>query len=110
MPLELGPIFRFETRRLVAKRAWYLVRILLLIVLAGQLASVYAVYSSWVSLDSRPGDRFFVVADYSCGLYGAFSLFVAFAIAPLAAVASLSGSRGKYMLPLLLVTRLSGRE
>ena len=48
MPLELGPVLRFETRRLVAQRAWYLLRVLLVLVLAGLFVSVQAAYSSMV--------------------------------------------------------------
>ena len=110
MPLELGPIFRFETRRLVGQRAWYLVRILLLLVLGGLFASAQAAYSSVIG--SRHSERvaLSLVSDFHSGLFAALSLVLAFGIAPLAAVATFSGNRGKYMLSLLLVTRLSGRE
>jgi hypothetical protein len=110
MPFELGPIFRFETRRLVARTAWYFLRVLLVIILTALFVNAQALYSSMVSFGQSSWAALSLVADFCSGLYGATGLVLAFVIAPLAAVGSFNGSRGKHMLPLLLVTRLSGRQ
>ena len=48
MSLELGPVFRFETRRLVARKGWYFLRVLLVVVLAAMFSNAQVAFSSMV--------------------------------------------------------------
>jgi ABC-type transport system involved in multi-copper enzyme maturation permease subunit len=110
MRIELGPVFRLRARRLVSRKAWYLLRVLLAVNLAALFISGQVAYSSMVRFAYSHSAAFSYVAGGVSSNYGVLSLFMAFAIAPLAAVGSFTGSRGKYMLTHLLSTPLSGRE
>ena len=110
LPAEVGPVFRVEARRLVSRRAWYLLRILVLVVVGG---FTWVAHKSFLNLLEIGMPRRLIVnmtSDWYSYCFPAVGLVLAFLIAPLGAVGAFDARRGKYMLPLLLVTRLSGRE
>ncbi len=110
LPTDVGPVFRVEARRLVSHRVWYLLRILVLAAAAGFTWVAHRTYL--YSLDIGVPRRLIasMTSDWYSDFFAAVGLVLAFLIAPLAAVGAFDARRGKYMLPLLLVTRLEGRE
>ena len=110
MPLEPGPILRAETRRLAGRRGSYAVRVLLIVIVGSYLVLTQQVYSQFRNLGISSGNaRDLAVTSYS-SLIAGIGILTAFLVAPIPALGAFSRRRGKHMLPLVLVTRLTPRE
>jgi hypothetical protein len=110
MTLEPGPVLRFETRSAVGRNAWYILRVAIVVFLAVWLLLMQRTYLHLMDLSGFAGGaQLFAVTSYS-GMSVAVGFVIVFLLAPIPALNTFSRRRGKYMLPLLLVSRLSGRQ
>ncbi len=110
MPLEPGPVFRAETRRGAGRRGSYAVRGLLIVILGVYLALTQQVFSQFRNLGLSSGYAHDLAVKSYSGLIAGIGILTAFLVAPIPALGTFSRRRGKYMLPLVLVTRLTPRE
>ncbi len=110
LPADTGPVFCVEARRLAAHRVWYLLRILLVVIAGALIGLAQQAYLQALGFGMPLRLIVNMTANWFSYFFAAIGLVLAFLIAPLGAVGAFDARRGKHMLPLLLVTRLSGRE
>jgi ABC-type transport system involved in multi-copper enzyme maturation permease subunit len=110
MPLEPGPVFRYETRRLAGRRGSYAFRVALTMILAANFVLAQELFSRFAEFGYPVGDAHRLAVTSYSGIIAAVGILAAFLVAPIPALSTFSRRRGKFMLPLLLVTRLSARE
>ncbi len=110
MPLEPGPVFRYETRRLAGRRGPYAFRIVLTLILAAYSAVTQELFSRFVDMGLPAGYAHRLAVTSYSGIITGVGILTAFLVAPIPALSTFNRQRGKFMLPLLLVTRLTARE
>ena len=108
--LELGPILRFESRRVARRKGWYVLRVVFVLAVLGVLAVFHQAFLFNVRLGVPPDFAKRFLATTLVRFVAILHLIIAFLIAPIEAASAFNRVRVRSMLSKLLVTEISPRR
>ncbi len=109
MALELGPVVRFESRRVVRRRGWYVLRVVFALAILGILGLCHWAFLDNVRHGAQPEFTKRFLAQPLVGFLVTLHLLIAFLIAPIEAASGFSRVRVRPMFSILLTTQMSAR-
>jgi len=110
MTLELGPVLRFESRRVARRKGWYVLRIVFVLAVLSLLAVFHQAFLWNVRFGTPPAIVKQFLAPTLVSFLVLLHLIIAFLFAPIEAASAFSRARARPMLSNLLVTEMSPRR
>ena len=110
MPLELGPVLRYESRRVARRKGWYVLRAVFVLAVGSELAFFHEVFLWNVRFGTPPAVVKQFLAPTLASFLVTLHLIIAFLIAPIEAASAFNRVQIRPMLSILLVTQTSPRR